>query len=85
MNVYLRSGKILKEPDLNYRKSVVQHLIWLMFLMVVMMVIFKNLNLWDIVAGVIIINEAGGIIDNIDLSNNKNIKVIASSPNINVN
>ncbi len=43
----------------------------------------KNLNLWDIAAGIILINEAGGIIDNIDLSNEKNIKVIASSPDIN--
>ena len=37
----------------------------------------KNLNLWDIAAGIVLINEAGGIIDNIDLSNKKNIKVIS--------
>ena len=43
----------------------------------------KNLNLWDIAAGIILINEAGGIIDNIDLLNKRNIKVIASSPDIN--
>ena len=43
----------------------------------------KNLNLWDIAAGIILINEAGGIIDNIDLSNKKNIKVIVSNPDIN--
>ncbi len=42
----------------------------------------KNLNLWDIAAGIILINEAGGIIDNIDLSNKKNIKVIASNTDI---
>ncbi len=42
----------------------------------------KSLNLWDIAAGIILINEAGGIIDNIDLSNKKNIKVIASNPDI---
>ena len=42
----------------------------------------KKLNLWDIAAGIILINEAGGIMDNIDLSNNKNIKVIASNPDI---
>ena len=38
--------------------------------------------MWDIAAG-LIINEAGGIIDNIDLSNNNNLKVVASNPNIN--
>ena len=42
----------------------------------------KNLNLWDIAAGIILINEAGGIIDNIDLSNKKNVKVLASNPDI---
>ncbi len=41
-----------------------------------------NLNLWDIAAGIILIKEAGGIINNIDLNKTKNIKVIASSSNI---
>ena len=43
----------------------------------------SNLNLWDIAAGLIIIKEAGGVINNIDLNNHKNLDVIASSPNIN--
>ena len=42
-----------------------------------------NLNLWDIAAGIIIIKEAGGIINEIDLSSLKNIKVLASSAEIN--
>ena len=42
----------------------------------------NNLNLWDIAAGIILIKEAGGVINDIDLSNTKNIKVIASSTNI---
>ena len=42
-----------------------------------------NLNIWDIAAGIIIIEEAGGILNEIDLSNYKNIKVIASSNDIN--
>ena len=42
----------------------------------------KNLNLWDIAAGLILIKEAGGIINNIDLDKTQNIKVIASSVNI---
>ena len=44
----------------------------------------KNLNLWDIAAGIILVQEAGGIIDNLDLKDIKNIKVIASNPNITV-
>jgi myo-inositol-1(or 4)-monophosphatase len=41
-----------------------------------------NLNLWDIAAGIILIKEAGGIINEIDLTKNKNIKVIASNAEI---
>ena len=43
----------------------------------------NNLNLWDIAAGIILVKEAGGILNEIDLSNNKNIKIIASSVDIN--
>ena len=43
----------------------------------------KNLHLWDIAAGLIIVEEAGGTINKIDLSNYKDIKIIASSPDIN--
>ena len=43
----------------------------------------KNLNLWDIAAGVILVKEAGGIINEINTSKNNNIKVIASSSSIN--
>tara|TARA_B100000886_G_C20345344_1_gene458413 strand:- start:177 stop:917 length:741 start_codon:yes stop_codon:yes gene_type:complete len=42
----------------------------------------KNLNLWDIAAGIIIIKEAGGVINQINLSEYNEIKVIASSNNI---
>ena len=41
-----------------------------------------NLNLWDIAAGIILINEAGGQINEIDLNSKKKIKVIACSSNI---
>ena len=43
----------------------------------------KNLQLWDIAAGLIIVEEAGGVINKIDLNNYKDLKIIASSPNIN--
>ena len=41
---------------------------------------FQNdLNLWDIAAGIILVKEAGGMINEIDLSQNKNIQIRASS------
>ena len=43
----------------------------------------NNLNLWDIAAGIIIVKEAGGIINEINLSSLKSIKVLASSAEIN--
>ena len=43
----------------------------------------NNLNLWDVAAGIIIIKEAGGIINEINLSNHSNIKIITSSSRIN--
>ena len=43
----------------------------------------NNLSLWDIAAGIILVKEAGGIINDINLSSIKNIKIIASSTNIN--
>ena len=45
---------------------------------------FQNdLNLWDIAAGIVIIKEAGGIINDIDLSKNKDVQIRASSMAIN--
>ena len=41
-----------------------------------------NLNLWDIAAGIILIKEARGVINDINLNNINNIKVMASSVNI---
>ena len=43
----------------------------------------NNLNLWDVAAGIIIIKEAGGIVNEINLSNHSNIEIIASSSRIN--
>ena len=41
-----------------------------------------NLNLWDIAAGIIIVKEAGGELNEIDLTNHKSLNVIASSTDI---
>ena len=43
----------------------------------------SDLNLWDIAAGIILVKEAGGILNDINLSSNQNINIIASSANIN--
>ena len=43
----------------------------------------ENLNLWDIASGVIIISEAGGIINKADIRKINDIEVITSSSNIN--
>ena len=43
----------------------------------------NNLNLWDVAAGIIIVKEAGGTINEINLSKNDNIKIRASSTAIN--
>ncbi len=42
-----------------------------------------NLNIWDIAAGIILIKEAGGIINDINLDKNNDIKVLASNSSIN--
>jgi myo-inositol-1(or 4)-monophosphatase len=42
----------------------------------------KNLNIWDIAAGIILIKEAGGIINDINLDEIENLSVTASSVNI---
>jgi myo-inositol-1(or 4)-monophosphatase len=42
----------------------------------------KNLNIWDIAAGIIIVKEAGGKINNIDYSSNEIIKLLVGSNTI---
>ena len=41
-----------------------------------------DLNIWDVAAGIILIEEAGGQINKIELSMTKNLDVIASNPDI---
>ena len=43
----------------------------------------KKLNIWDIAAGLIILKEAGGLINEINISNTRDINIIASNSNIN--
>ena len=43
----------------------------------------NNLNIWDVAGGIILVKEAGGIVNNFDLSQKENIEIFASSSNIN--
>ena len=43
----------------------------------------KNVNLWDIAAGIILIKEAGGIVDSFELNKFKKINIKASNERIN--
>jgi len=42
----------------------------------------KNINIWDVAAGIIIVNEAGGKINNINYSSNEVIKILAGSNSV---
>ncbi|MDC3062019.1 inositol monophosphatase [Candidatus Pelagibacter sp.] len=42
----------------------------------------KNLKIWDIAAGIILVKEAGGIVNNFSLNDIEILKVIVSNPNI---
>ncbi len=81
--LFVTGGKIQKEPELPYRKSGCAALDMAYVASGRYDGYFQdNLNLWDIAAGIILVQEAGGILNEIDLSINKNIKIIASSTNI---
>ena len=43
----------------------------------------KKLNVWDVAAGLLILKEAGGLINEIDASKINDINIIASNPDIN--
>jgi len=83
--LFATGGKVEKEIDLTYRKSGCAALDMAYVASGRFDGYFQNnLNLWDIAAGIILVNEAGGVLNEIDLSVNKNIKIVASSTNINL-
>ena len=43
----------------------------------------RNLHLWDVAAGLVLVEEAGGVINKINLEEYRDLKIIASSPDIN--
>mgnify|MGYP001357373723 FL=1 len=82
--LFVTGGKIKKEPDQQYRKTGCAALDMAYVASGRYDGYFQNdLNLWDIAAGIILVSEAGGILNKIDISSSKNIKIIASSANIN--
>ena len=82
--LFATGGKIQQELDLLYRKSGCAALDMAYVAAGRYDGYFQNnLSLWDIAAGIILVKEAGGMLNEIDLSTNKNIKIIASSPDIN--
>ena len=42
----------------------------------------ENLNLWDVAAGIVLVKEAGGILNSINLSKKENLDIRASSSSI---
>ncbi|MBD1173814.1 inositol monophosphatase [Pelagibacterales bacterium SAG-MED01] len=81
--LFVTENKINNEIDLPYRKSGCAALNMAYVASGRYDGYFQyNLSLWDIAAGIVLIKEAGGVINNIDLNNIKNIKVIASSSDI---
>ncbi len=82
--LFATGGKITNEPDLPFRKSGCAALDMAYVAAGRYDGYFQHdLNLWDIAAGIILVKEAGGMINDIDISDNKNIKIIASSTDIN--
>tara|TARA_A100001011_G_C14046869_1_gene730161 strand:+ start:48 stop:788 length:741 start_codon:yes stop_codon:yes gene_type:complete len=82
--LFATGGKFKNDPDLPYRKSGCAALDMAYVASGRYDGYFQNnLHLWDIAAGIILVKEAGGIVNEIDLSENKNIKIIASSTDIN--
>ena len=47
------------------------------------MVFSRKFKFWDIASGIILVKEAGGMVNEFDLSKNNNIEILASSSNIN--
>ncbi len=82
--LFVTGGKIQNELELPYRKSGCAALDMAYVASGRYDGFFQNdLNLWDIAAGIILVKEAGGAMNKIDLSYIKNIKIIASSTDIN--
>ena len=82
--LFVAGGKLEKEPNLSFRKSGCAALDMAYVAAGRYDGYFENnLHLWDIAAGIILVKEAGGIVNDINLTQNDNIKIRASSSSIN--
>jgi len=82
--LFATGGKLEKNPDISYRKSGSVALDMAYVAAGRYDGYFeKNLNLWDIAAGIILVQEAGGIVSEINLEILNNIKIVSSTPDIN--
>ena len=82
--LFVTGGKIGLEPDIQFRKTGCAALDMAYVAAGRYDGYFQqNLNIWDIAAGIVLVKEAGGLINEVDLSINKSIKIIATSTNIN--
>ena len=82
--LFATGGKTHNEPDLPYRKSGCAALDMAYVACGRYDGYFQHdLNLWDIAAGIILIKEAGGLLEEIDMAQTKKLKIVASTPDIN--
>ena len=82
--LFATGGKTINEPDLPYRKSGCAALDMAYVACGRYDGYFQHdLNLWDVAAGIILVKEAGGLLEEIDMAQIKKLKIVASTPDIN--
>ena len=82
--LFATGGKLNHEPEISYRKSGSAALDMAYVAAGRYDGYFqKNLHLWDIAAGIIIVKEAGGVVNEIDLQSHTKVEIISSSMDIN--
>ena len=82
--LFATGGKTNNEPDLPYRKSGCAALDMAYVACGRYDGYFQHdLNLWDVAAGIILVKEAGGLLEEIDMAQTKKLKIVASTPDIN--
>jgi myo-inositol-1(or 4)-monophosphatase len=82
--LFATGGKTNNEPDLPYRKSGCAALDLAYLACGRYDGYFQHdLNLWDVAAGIILVKEAGGLLEEIDIAQTKKLKIVASTPDIN--
>ena len=82
--LFATGGKTNSEPDISYRKSGCAALDMAYVACGRYDGYFQHdLNLWDIAAGIILVKEAGGLLEEIDMVQTKKLKIVASTPDIN--